>query len=62
MLNPKFEVLWQRMVSVATETEQTRLLSVLKNHSDNKEYIMRKLGIVSENDVKRLVKFRASKQ
>lgn len=30
------------------------LLSILQNHSENKEYICRKLGILSINDVERM--------
>jgi len=51
-----FSALWDRLINVANETNDARLKAILQNHATKKEYICRKLGVVSEMDVQRIKK------
>lgn len=53
-MKPNFQALWTRLAYVAEEVGDPRLRAVLKNHEDRREYICRKLGVVSEADVQRI--------
>jgi len=50
-----FSRLWERLSQEAERSGNTRLKSVLLNHERKKEYICRKLGVVTESDVNRIV-------
>jgi hypothetical protein len=47
------------MVYLAEEFGDARLRAVLTNHEDRREYICRKLGVVSDGDIHRI---RAARQ
>ena len=47
------------MVGLAEEFGDARLRAVLTNHEGRREYICRKLGVVSDGDIRRL---RAARQ
>ncbi len=51
---PNFQALWTRLASVAEEVGDSRLHALLKNHEDRREYICRRLGVVTEADVQRI--------
>lgn len=51
---PNFQALWVRLAHIAEEVGDSRLRAVLKNHEDRREYICRKLGVVTEADVQRI--------
>jgi len=50
---PDFTALWNLLISVSRSSGNERLRSTLMNHHTKKEYICRKLGVVSDMDVKR---------
>lgn len=54
-MNPhvNFKALWTLMVGVAENVNNERMKATLLNHANKKEYICRKLGIISSADVKR---------
>lgn len=49
-----FQRLWLNLKSVAEAAGQDRLAAVLTNHERNPEYILRRLGVVSDADVGRI--------
>lgn len=51
---PDFLALWNVLLGEATKSGDDRLKAVLLNHSSKKEYICRKLGVVSVADLKRV--------
>jgi hypothetical protein len=51
-IEPDFERLWK---IATTSIQDERFKSALTNHSESKEKICRKLGIVSEPDVFRII-------
>ncbi len=56
-MTPKadFKGLWTQLVVAADEAEDPRLKAVLMNHEDGRERICRRLGVVTDADVRRIV-------
>ncbi len=54
VIRPDFNALWNMLVDVATRCGNDRVKATLVNHQGRKEYICRKLGVVSFNDVTRI--------
>lgn len=54
MVNANFVALWERLMAVAVKTKDDRLKATLMNHEGRKEHICRKLGVVTEADIKRV--------
>jgi hypothetical protein len=54
MSNVNFGALWTRLMTMATKAEDDRMKSTLMNHENQKERICRRLGVVSEADVRRI--------
>ena len=52
---PDFQVLWNLMVSETTRVGDVRTRAAFVNHEMRKEYVCRRYGIVSANDVIRMV-------
>lgn len=52
--NINFIQLWERLKNEAEICGDEGMRSVLMNHERRKEYICRKLGVISETDVKRI--------
>jgi len=50
---PDFPALWNRLLRAAASVEDERTKATLLNHSSRKEQILRRLGVVSEADVRR---------
>ncbi len=50
-----FARLWERLKQEAELRGDIRMKAVLLNHEKKKEYICRKLGVVTESDVNRVV-------
>lgn len=51
---PNFEALWTMLLSAAVQGGNDRFTATIKNHSERKEYICRKLGVVCAVDVARI--------
>lgn len=51
-----FFQMWDRMRVMAIQMGNQELVSILDNHSEKKEYICRKLGVLTPVDVERLKK------
>lgn len=49
-----FRALWDKLVAAASASGDTRLLATLTNNEGRKEWICRRLGIVSDADVARV--------
>jgi hypothetical protein len=49
-----FAKLWDRLKAEAEIAEDERMKAVLMNHEKRKEYICRKLGVVSDADINRI--------
>ena len=60
-MKPNFASLWERLKTVAEMNGDDRLKSMLLNHERRKEYICRKLGVVSDADVNRMARTMAAK-
>ena len=56
-----FEKLWISLKAASEIGGNERLKSVLLNHERNPEYILRKLGVVSDADVGRMISQMKSK-
>jgi hypothetical protein len=50
---PDFTSLWNLLVAASKTSGNERLQSTLMNHSSKKEYICRKLGVISGTDINR---------
>jgi hypothetical protein len=55
-MNTDFKKLYDRFKIFAESTRNTRLLNALKNYERNPEYICRKMGVISEQDINRISK------
>ena len=53
---PNFQVLWRLLVGAAEKAGNERYKAILTNHSNQQEYICRKLGVVCAADVERIAK------
>jgi hypothetical protein len=51
---PQWEKLWKRLRDVYVLAGKDRHVAVLDNHSNRKEAICRKLGVVSDADISRI--------
>lgn len=51
---PDFRQLWDKLVAAAQEVGDSRIRATLLNHSTQKEYICRKLGVICESDISRV--------
>lgn len=49
-----FVQMWDRMRLMAVQSGNQELLALLDNHTTRKEYICRKLGVLTPTDVERL--------
>lgn len=49
-----FTALWNRLFHVAESSGDVKLKALLMNHSERREYICRKLGVITEADVNRV--------
>lgn len=49
-----FQQNWDRLLVLAQQQSDKKLLTLLQNHAENKEYICRKLGVLTETDIARL--------
>jgi hypothetical protein len=56
MVTDEFSRLWGIALNMAISSGHERLRSTLVNHSNMKERVCRKLGIVSESDINRIIK------
>jgi len=54
--NTDFNNLWKLIHKVTTEEGDPKLAAIFSNHSDKREYICRKFGIMSLPDVERFRK------
>ena len=52
--NTNFARLWERLRTVSEMYGDDKLKATLLNHESHKEYICRKLGVVTELDVNRV--------
>lgn len=49
-----FRQLWDKLMAAAQEAGDSRIRAALLNHSSQKEYICRKLGVICESDISRV--------
>ncbi len=52
--NVNFSQLWERLRYEAENCGNERFKAVLMNHDKKREYICRKLGIISDTDITRM--------
>jgi hypothetical protein len=55
-ISPNWNELFKYAVTEAEKKSLNKMVAVLKNNEGRKEYICRKLGIISINDVRRMIK------
>ena len=61
IVRPNFQALWTRLMTITMSSGDERFRAVLLNHTDKKEYICRKLGVVTEADVQRILNSKKAK-